>query len=133
MPAQRVPIRCQEKTTMPKQLEASRIVIILFALTTAAIHFSRAVVDPAIRVLFILNGLGYLFLVGMLYLPLRQLNNRHRLVRQTLMGYTAVTILLYFVWGVMSAEWVLPLGPVDKLIEVALFGLLWREDRRSSM
>lgn len=117
---------------MPKQLEVSRILIILLAVATAAIHFSRAVVDPAIRVLFILNGLGYLFLVGILYIPLRQFSSHRRLIRKTLMGYTAVTILLYFVWGVMSAEWVLPLGPVDKLIEVAMFGLLWQEDRRSS-
>jgi hypothetical protein len=31
----------------------------------------------------------------------------------------------------MSGEWTVPLGPVDKLIEVILIGLLWREERAS--
>jgi len=34
---------------------------------------------------------------------------------------------LYLVWGVMSGEWARPLGPIDKLVEVALISLLWRD------
>ena len=45
------------------------------------------------------------------------------------MVYTAVTIVLYFVWGVMSGEWAVPVGPIDKVVEAVMVGLLWREDR----
>jgi hypothetical protein len=64
-----------------------------------------------------------------LYAPLAQLEPHRRRVRWTLMGYAAVTIVLYGVWGALSGEWTVPLGPVDKLIEVILIGLLWREER----
>src|SRR5262245_50789426 len=109
------------------RLGTQQIAIILLAITTAAIHFSRAAADPEISVLFTLNGLGYLALVGALYAPWDQVAKRRRLVRGILIGYTAVTIALYIVWGVMSGEWAIPLGPIDKLVEVALIGFLWRE------
>lgn len=116
--------------TIPiEKLGTSQIIVILLAVATAAIHFSRAIADPDIGVLFILNGLGYLVLVGLLYLPIPQLVSRHRLVRRALMVYTAVTIVLYFVWGVMSGEWAVPVGPIDKVVEAVMVGLLWREDR----
>ena len=104
-----------------------QLAIILLALTTAAIHFSRAAADPEISVLFTINGLGYLALVGLLYAPWEQVAKRRRLVCGIFIGYTAVTIALYLVWGVMSGEWALPLGPIDKLVEVALISLLWRD------
>jgi hypothetical protein len=48
-------------------------------------------------------------------------------VRWALIGYTAVTIVLYGVWGAMSGDWTVPLGPIAKLIEGTLIGLLWRD------
>jgi hypothetical protein len=30
----------------------------------------------------------------------------------------------------MSGDWTVPLGPIDKLIEGTLIGLLWRERER---
>lgn len=101
----------------------------MLTVATAAIHFSRAAADPEIRVLFTLNGVGYLALTALLYAPLAQLERYCRWVRWTLMGYAAVTIALYGVWGAMSGEWTIPLGPIDKLIEIGLIGLLWREER----
>ena len=103
-----------------------RMSVILLTAATAAIHFARAAGDPSIRVLFILNGLGYLCLITMLYLP--QLEHQRRLVRRALIGYTTLTIVLFFVWGLTSGEWSV-IGFVDKLIEVMLVGLLWREER----
>jgi peptidoglycan/LPS O-acetylase OafA/YrhL len=100
------------------------IAIVLLTLATAAIHFSRAMADPEIRVLFILNGLGYLVLLTLLYLP--QLRGRRPWIRRIFIGYAALTIVLYFVWGLMSGEWNMPIGPLDKLIEVALIALLWQ-------
>src|SRR5262245_44937061 len=109
------------------RLGSRQAAIILLAATTAAIHFSRAVADPGIRVLFTLNGLGYLVLVGALYAPLDLAASRHRLLCGILIGYTAVTVGLYIVWALMSGEWTIPVGPIDKLVELALIGLLWRE------
>ena len=104
----------------------SKAGIIVLTVTTAAIHFSRAIADPEIRLLFVLNGLGYLVLLAALYLPLFQ--RRRSLVLRVLMGYTAVTIVLFFVWGVISGEWQ-AIGLADKVIEVMLLLLLWQEER----
>jgi len=103
----------------------NQIAIVLLAVATAAIHFSRAAADPEIRALFILNGIGYLVLVAMLYLP--ALRRWSPWVRRVLIGYTALTIALYVVWGLMSGEWNAPIGPIAKLLEILLIGLLWQE------
>jgi hypothetical protein len=79
--------------------------------------------------LFVLNGVGYLALAVLLYAPVSRLDPYRRLLRWVLMGYAAVTIVLYGVWGAMSGDWTVPLGPIDKLIEASLIGLLWREGR----
>lgn len=52
---------------------ASRVSIIVLVLATALIHFSRAVADPEIRVMFMLNDLGYLALGALLCLPQAQM------------------------------------------------------------
>jgi hypothetical protein len=103
----------------------ARWAVIVLAVVTAAIHFSRAASDPEIRLLFTLNGVGYLALVALLYAPVNRLDPYRRSVRWALIGFAAVTIVLYGVWGAMSGEWTVPLGPIDKLIEGALIGVLW--------
>jgi hypothetical protein len=108
----------------------SRILIILLTLATAAIHFSFFLSDPSSETIYGLNGLGYVALVALLYLPLPQLAPLRQLVRRLLMGYAAVTIFAYLVFGLVTGEWTVPLGPITKLIEVILIGLLWREDRQ---
>jgi hypothetical protein len=107
----------------------SRAVVVALIITTAAIHFSRAAADPEIRVLFILNGLGYLGLGAMLFAP--PLQRWQRWVRWALIGYTGLTVALYILWGAMSGDWVMPIGPIDKLVEIALIGLLWQTGRMS--
>lgn len=79
-----------------------------------------------------LNALGYLTLLAMLYLPISLLDKLRRLARRLLMGYAAITIVAYIVFGIVNREWTVPLGPITKLIEVILIGLLWLEDRQSS-
>jgi hypothetical protein len=108
------------------------VAIVTLTVVTAAIHFSRAVVDPEIRVLFLLNGLGYLGLLVALYEPPPVLRPRRWLMRRVLIGYTLLTIVLFFVWGMMSGEWPL-VGLVDKAIEVTLLVLLWHADRQASL
>ena len=77
--------------------------------------------------MFILNGLGYLALLAALYLPVAPLARYRGAVRWVLVGYTALTILLWVLIGARST-----IGYVDKVIEVALIALLLLEARRRS-
>jgi hypothetical protein len=101
----------------------------LLTLATAAIHFNFFLAGDGI--IYALNALGYLALLTLLYAPLPDRQNLRRSVRRALMGYAALTILAYIVFGLVRGEWTIPLGPVTKLIEVSLIGLLWLEDRQS--
>jgi len=101
----------------PKQ-----IAIVILTLATAFIHFSLLFPDT----LFILNGLGYLVLLGAYFLPLPFIKDYHGLVRWVFIGYILVTILAWVVIGDKS----LPagmLGYVTKLIEIVLVVLLWTD------
>lgn len=102
-------------------------IVFLLTLTTAAIHLLRAVVDPGIRILFSLNGLGYLGLLLLLYL--QRFTPRRGLVRRALIAYTGLTILIWVVWGIVGGGWTAT-GVVDKAVEITLVGLLWGQDRR---
>ncbi|MCA9960972.1 MAG: hypothetical protein KC443_18155 [Anaerolineales bacterium] len=93
------------------------------AVATALIHFALALGGEGFfLVAFLLNGVGYLALMAALYF-LPQLAGQRALVRWALLGFTAVTFILYFVfnwpdiWG--------PMGLLDKGIELVLMILLW--------
>jgi len=101
---------------------ALRVGIVLLTLATALIHLQLAFPDPA----FILNGLGYLTLLAALYLPVGRLARHRNVVRWVLVGFTALTILLWIVLGARTS-----IGYIDKAIEVALIALLLLEARRS--
>lgn len=105
--------------------------VIVLTLAAAAIHLSRAVVDPHITALFTLNALGYVLLLALLYLPLAPLQGYRPWARRALIGYAALTFVLFFVWGIMKGEWPL-IGFIDKLIEVTLIALLIYEERRQA-
>ena len=105
---------------------AIQIGIILLTVATALIHFSLLFPDT----LFILNGLGYLTLLGAYFLPIDFLRDRHNLVRWLFIAFTAVTILGWVAIG--DKSW--PggaLGYVTKLIEVGLISLLFVDGRQS--
>ena len=70
--------------------------------------------------LFILNGLGYLGLLALLQLPIRQLARFRSAARWALIVFAALTIVLFFL---MAPAYPI-IGYVDKAIEVALIGLL---------
>ena len=101
----------------------TQVIILVLIIAAAAIHFSRAAVNPHIAVLFTLNGLGYLGLGGLLSIP--SFSRWQRPVRLTLLGYTLLTLALFFLWGFMKGEW-LVIGFVCAVIEMALVGVLWR-------
>ena len=105
---------------------ALQIGIIILALATAVIHFSLLFPDT----LFILNGLGYLTLLAVYFLPIDFLRERHNLVRWLFIAFTGVTILGWIVIG--DTSW--PdgaLGYVTKLIEVGLIVLLFVDGRQN--
>ncbi len=98
-----------------------QIGIIGLTLATAITHITLSFPDP----IFILNGLGYLALLAALYLPLPQLAPHRRFARLALIGYTALTILLWVAFGARS-----PIGFINKANELLLLGLLILEERR---
>jgi hypothetical protein len=97
-----------------------RVGIVLLTLATALIHLQLAFPDPA----FILNGLGYLTLLAALYLPVGWVERYRHLVRWVLVGYTALSILLWIFLGART-----PIGYIDKVIEISLIALLLLDAR----
>jgi hypothetical protein len=107
-----------------------RTIIILLTLITAAIHFYFFTTGTGILfTLFLLNGLGYLALLALLYLPLRLPDSIHKLVRPVFIGYAILTIGIYLYIGATSGIWSVPLAPISKVAEVILAWQLWAEGK----
>lgn len=98
--------------------------IIALALVTGLIHLYVGVADGF--PILILNGLGFIALVAGLYL-LPQFANWTTQIRWTLLGYTAVTIVAYFLRVPQPLDYAL--GLVTKVVEVALIVLLFLKSR----
>ncbi len=96
---------------------------------TAIIHLVLGIgsPEPMFKVLFILNGLGYLVLVAALYF-LQPFTANRSLIRWALLGFTAVTIVMYFVFNGADA-FKSAFGLADKAIEVVLIVLLFLDGR----
>lgn len=95
--------------------------VIVLTVLTGVIHL--ALLNP----LMILNGLGYLALLAALYF-LPQTAAQRPTIRYVLMGYTAVTIVGYFVLQ-GGAAFSNPIGLADKVIEVGLLVSLWQDSK----
>jgi hypothetical protein len=107
-----------------------RTLIILLTLITAGIHFYFFTTGSGLLfTMFLLNGLGYLGLLGLLYLPLKLPDQLHRLVRPVFIAYILVTIGLYIFIGATSGVWSVPLAPISKVAEVLLVWQLWAEGK----
>ncbi len=113
-----------------------RNAIIILTLITAVIHmyfFIDYVIVQGQRILlfeaFLLNAIGYLGLLGLLYLPLGLPSSIHRYVRPVFIGYTILTIVLYIYFSATSGAWSVPLAPIAKIDEVILIWQLWAEGR----
>lgn len=106
-----------------------QIGIMVLTIATALIHLVRGISMLGGRggffaTLFILNFIGYSVLLAALYIP--RFLAWQRTIRWTLIGYTALTIVLYFFFAGLRFN---PVGYADKLIELALIVLLFLEDR----
>lgn len=102
------------------EIGGRQIGIILLALATAVVHLvilnvSLGGLDP----LFTLNGLGYLGLLALYFLPIPVARDNRGLVRWVLVAFTAVTVIAWIFIGERIV-----LGYVDKAIEVVLILLL---------
>lgn len=95
--------------------------IILFTLATAFLHI---MLFPDI--MFTLNGLGYLGLLGAYFLPISFFQQRHNLVWWALLGYTALTMILWIIMGEknFSASTSSMIGYYAKAAELFLIGFL---------
>lgn len=97
--------------------------IIVLTAATALIHIWLArQFESGVDPIFILNGAGYLGLLGLLYLPIALLTRYRAAVRWLLIAYTAVTVLAWLFVGARST-----IAYVDKAIEIALIVCLWLE------
>jgi hypothetical protein len=121
------------------KLTGKQVVIALLVVFTALLHLAAAF-DKALFLspdpLFILNGLGFLGLLGAYFLPIKFFQDRHKLVWWALFGYTILTIAAWiFIWVIqyviIGGE---PFfahdsiyGVPAKIAEVTLLFLLWSE------
>lgn len=113
------------------KLTGKQIGIVIATLATALLHlslFTKLGADP-----IVLNGLGYLGLLGAYFLPVPFFQQRHKLVWWGLLGYTMLTFILWvvmgdkdFVAGTSSA-----IGYYAKAAELLLIGFLWADKPKS--
>lgn len=115
----------QQGTVLLAQEAAFNRQVAIIALTGATATIHIALGTP----LFILNGVGYLALLGA-HLAVPDRESYRTYTRNALLGYTGVTVIGYFaLQGV--AGFTDPLGVLNKLIELGLLNVLW-EDRGSA-
>ena len=83
------------------KLSGKHFGIIILALITAFAHlaaaFDKQLFPEGPDPLFVLNGLGYLGLLGAYFLPIAFFQNRHELVRRGFILYAAITIVAWLV------------------------------------
>ena len=114
------------RTTSSVGLSLVGVGIFVLTVATAGIHLYLAFSAIATMgfnfgvMLFILNGMGYLGLLALLQLPIRQLARFRSAARWALIVFAALTIVLFFI---MAPVYMI-IGYVDKAIEVALIALL---------
>jgi len=99
-----------------------RLAIAILTIATALIHFYLNIrmgrFDPA----FTANGVGYLGLLGLFLIQPPFLAGREKLFHYVYMGFTAVTIIAFFILGNLSDV----LGLITKAIEILLLAALWQ-------
>jgi hypothetical protein len=122
------------------KLTSKQVGILVTSLVTAVLHllaaFDRALFPAGPDPLFILNGVGYLGLLGAYVLPIRLFQQRHTWVRWILIGYAILTILAW-IWIYVIQFVVLggtpffsrdaAYGIPAKIAEALLIAFLWTD------
>lgn len=110
------------------QLNSIAYSVIILTAITAFIHLYLSFQFPdGPDLVFLLNGIGYLILLGAIYAPIAAFARYRSLACWALIAYTALTIGLWFLFG--ADVWY---AYVDKAVEVVLILLTWIEARRFS-
>jgi hypothetical protein len=122
------------------KLNGKQYGIVLLVVFTAILHlaaaFDKVLFPDSPDPLFILNGLGYLGLLGAYFLPIKFFQDRHKLVWGALFGFVILTIVAWLViWvGFSVIRDGIPFfshdsiyGVPAKIAEVILLSLLWSE------
>jgi predicted flap endonuclease-1-like 5' DNA nuclease len=109
-----------------RKLTTLQWIIILLAFATAIIHIFLGVsswgTNSTMGAMFVLDGIGYIVIVSLLYFSGRTGRGRSTM-RWILIAYTLLTLILYFVFN-GSESFSSPLGLATKAIEVVLIILL---------
>ena len=108
--------------TMKSGMSVVRILMAIAALVTAVVHLALGLgfLSDILGYLFLLNAFGFIGLTAMYLWPLDFFKPHHELLRWVLVGFSALTIVL---WLVMNGKPDLP-GVTAKTAEVALIVLL---------
>jgi hypothetical protein len=106
-----------------------RYIIIALTLFTAIVHGITLNME-GVDILFTLNALGYLGLLGALLGTLFEnyLSSRQRLLHYVFMAYTGITIMA---WLFINGDFSDPLGVSTKTVEVLLIIFLWLHLQRA--
>lgn len=123
-----------------QKLTGKHYAIIVAVLITAVLHlaaaFDKILFPGGPDPLFILNGLGYLGLLGAYFLPIPFFQQRHKLVWAGLIAFVIVTIIAWLViWvGFYVIRDGTPFfshdsiyGVPSKIDELILLALLWSD------
>ena len=110
------------------ELTMMQVGIAALTLATAVIHLILGLGGGGFGLIFILNCLGYLALWTAIYMPIAALADYRQLARWVLVAYTAVTIILFFVFNAGTGYGTL--GLITKAIEVVLIILLFLDNRQ---
>jgi ABC-type uncharacterized transport system permease subunit len=117
----------KRREVVTQKFSPMQIGIIILTLITAIIHLVPLGIAFG-DVLFILNGLGYLGLLGAIFLPLDFLDGYRSYAKWALLVYAIITIVAYFV--VNPEAWSSPFGLITKAVEVVLVILLFMDSRQ---
>jgi hypothetical protein len=122
------------------KLTGKQIGIVILTLITAFAHlaaaFDKQLFPEGPDPLFILNGLGYLGLLGAYFLPISFFQQRHELVRKGYILFAIITIAAWiFIWviqyviiqGVPFFSHDSLYGVPAKISELLLIWLLWTD------
>ncbi len=113
------------------RIDAIGIGIVILTLITAIAHlYIGSKPDEELHTWFLLNGLGYLGLLVAFFLP--QFAQVHSLVRWALLGYTLLTIILWFFLGSIKDGQLDPFDITVKVVEAVLVILLFIDSRRDT-
>ena len=102
------------------KMTPARTALAILAAVTGVFHLFLG------DLILMLNGLGYLGLLAAYFLKLDFVPVKRPTLRWLFMGYTALTIVLYFVVRGLGGFSFLP-GMIIKLVEVALLLLLYQD------